>query len=373
MYKVGFVGWRGMVGSVLMKRMQEESDFDDINPFFFSTSQAGEKILISGIKGSILIDANDIEALAEMDILLSCQGSDYTKKVLGPLREKGWDGHWIDSASTLRMQDDALIVLDPINKKAIDQAYIDGNKNWVGGNCTVSLMLLAIHGLISEGVVDWISSMTYQAASGAGAKNMKELLVQMGQLNEAVIDKINLKNTNILDLDRDVQNMMNSNGFTKDSFGVPLAGSLIPWIDQDLNDGQSREEWKGHVEANKILGTHYKSIYIDGICVRTGVMRSHSQALTIKLKANLSLKKINDLLSSGNSWVKLIPNKKDISMKELSPAAVSGKLPIAIGRVRKLNIGKNYISAFTVGDQLLWGAAEPIRRMLRILVNKKGN
>ena len=370
MKKVGLIGWRGMVGSVLMQRIEEESDYKDIESYFFSTSQAGQTCPKEYAKDSTLIDAFDINALLKMDILLSCQGSDYTKKILKPLRESGWNGHWIDAASELRMNDDAVIVLDPINYKSIEEAFDKGVKNWVGGNCTVSLMLLAIQGLVTNEVVEWVSSMTYQAASGAGAENMRELLQQMGQIHSSVEGKLNKKNINILDVDKEVQSTINSNNLSTNYFKVPLAGSLIPWIDDDLGDGQSREEWKGSTETNKILGPELKSINVDGICVRTGVMRSHSQALTIKLNKNLSLERVNDLISSGNSWVKLIPNVKDLSLKELSPAAVSGKLDIAVGRVKKLNLGDNYISIFTVGDQLLWGAAEPIRRMLKILVNK---
>lgn len=370
MKKVGFIGWRGMVGSVLMQRIEEESNYKDIESFFFSTSQVGQACPKEYAKDPILLDASDIYVLSKMDIILSCQGSGYTKKILKPLRKSGWNGHWIDAASELRMNDDAVIVLDPINQKSIEKAFDKGIKNWVGGNCTVSLMLLAIQGLISEGVVEWVSSMTYQAASGAGAENMRELLLQMGQLHSSVEGKLNIKNVNILDLDKEVQGTINSKNLSTDYFKVPLAGSLIPWIDDDLGDGNSREEWKGGTETNKILGSEFNSINVDGICVRTGVMRSHSQALTIKLNQSLSLESINDLISSGNSWVKLIPNVKDLSMKGLSPAAVSGKLDIAVGRVKKLNLGDNYISVFTVGDQLLWGAAEPIRRMLKILVNK---
>ncbi|MBT3826790.1 MAG: aspartate-semialdehyde dehydrogenase [Nitrosomonadales bacterium] len=369
MYKVGIIGWRGMVGSVLIQRMHEENDFFNINAQFFSTSQAGESVRILKSQESILLDAFDIGALKKMDILLSCQGGDYTKKILPSLRKKNWNGHWIDAASTLRMDSDAVIVLDPINKDAIKSAIEAGNKNWVGGNCTVSLMLLAIHGLIKENLVEWVSSMTYQAASGAGAQNMKELLIQMGELSES-LDKIKT-NTNILDLDKEVQLIMNSDRFTKKLFSAPLAGSLIPWIDEKLESGQSREEWKGSVETNKILKSNgHKPFSVDGLCVRIGAMRSHSQALTIKLNNDYTIEKIEELIASANPWINFIPNEKEESIKNLSPAAVSGKLSIAVGRVRKLNVGENLISVFTVGDQLLWGAAEPVRRVLNILTNK---
>jgi len=370
MFKVGIIGWRGMVGSVLIQRMHEKNDFESIDVHFFSTSQSGEKVRILKTQESILLDAFDVDELIKMDILLSCQGGDYTKKILYLLREKNWSGHWIDAASTLRMNFDAMIVLDPINKDAIDKAIERGNKNWVGGNCTVSLMLLAIHGLIKEDLVEWVSSMTYQAASGAGAQNMKELLIQMGELSESLS---NIKSdTNILDLDKEVQLTMNSDGFTKKLFSVPLAGSLIPWIDEELENGQSREEWKGNVETNKILKSNgYRAFDVDGLCVRIGAMRSHSQALTIKLNKDYPIKEIEKLIASANPWVNFVQNNKDSSIKNLSPAAVSGKLSIAVGRVRKLNVGENLVSVFTVGDQLLWGAAEPVRRMLNILTNKK--
>ncbi len=359
-----------MVGSVLIKRMHEENDFESIDAHFFSTSQSGEKVHILNSQESSLLDAFDINELIKMDILLSCQGGDYTKKILNPLREKGWSGHWIDAASTLRMNSDAMIVLDPINKDAINTAIKAGNKNWVGGNCTVSLMLLAIHGLFKNNLVEWVSSMTYQAASGAGAQNMKELLMQMGELSESLN---NIKpDSNILDLDKDVQLIMNSDSFTKKLFTAPLAGSLIPWIDEELENGQSREEWKGSVETNKILKSNgHKAFNVDGLCVRIGAMRSHSQALTIKINKDFPIKEIEELIASANPWVVFVPNNKEKSIKNLSPAAVSGKLSIAVGRVRKLNVGENLLSVFTVGDQLLWGAAEPVRRMLNILTNKK--
>jgi aspartate-semialdehyde dehydrogenase len=372
MKKVGFIGWRGMVGSVLIKSMIDESDFKNLEPYFFSTSQAGQKNPEWNIKykNELLIDAYNIEELSKMDIVITCQGGEYTDIVFFKLRKSGWNGHWVDAASTLRMKKDSVIVLDPINQLSIDEAYDKGIKNWVGGNCTVSLMLLAIHGLLKEDLVEWVSSMTYQAASGAGAKNMRELLLQMGQIYSSVSDELIQKDLNILDIDGKAMALMNSGNFQKDNFKVPLAGNLIPWIDEDLNNGQSREEWKGQSETNKILSSGFKSIKVDGLCVRIGTMRSHAQALTIKLKKNLPIETINKIISNGNQWVKLIQNDKKSSMNLLSPAAVSGKLDIAVGRIRKLDIEENCISVFTVGDQLLWGAAEPIRRMLKILIKK---
>ena len=375
MKKVAFIGWRGMVGSVLIKRMIEESDFDDFESYFFSTSQVGQKNPEWNINfiNQVLIDAYDIKQLSKMDIIVTCQGGDYTKKVFYKLREFGWKGHWVDAASTLRMEKESVIVLDPLNYLSINNAYKKGFKNWIGGNCTVSLMLLAIHGLLKENLVEWVSSMTYQAASGAGANNMRELLNQMGQIHSSVLEDLDSKNLNILDIDDKALKMMNSNKLQKEFFKVPLAGNLIPWIDEDLNNGQSREELKSQSETNKILEKTFDLIKVDGLCIRIGTMRSHSQALTIKLKKNIAIEKINELIANGNEWVKLIPNKKNSSMDLLSPAAISGKLDIAVGRVRKLNIDENCISIFTVGDQLLWGAAEPIRRMLKILIKKGKN
>ena len=374
MKKVGFIGWRGMVGSVLIQRMIEESDFSDFDSYFFSTSQAGQNNPEFDInfKNKILIDAFDIHELSKMDIIMTCQGGDYTDKVFSNLRNNDWDGHWIDAASTLRMKKNSLIVLDPINKLSIDRGYNAGIKNWVGGNCTVSLMLLAINGLLKKNLIEWVSSMTYQAASGAGANNMRELLLQMGQIHSSVSSELNKSDLNILDIDRKTLEIMNSENFQKYNFKTPLAGNLIPWIDDDLNNGQSREEWKGQSETNKILDSELSPIKVDGLCVRIGTMRSHCQALTIKLNKDIPIDEINDIIKKGNQWVKFIPNKKDPSVNLLSPAEVSGKLDIAVGRVRKLDIDENCISIFTVGDQLLWGAAEPIRRMLKILI-KKGN
>ena len=372
MKKVGFIGWRGMVGSVLIKRMIDELDFNNFDSYFFSTSQAGQKNPKWKInfKNKLLIDAFDIQELSKMDILMTCQGGEYTDKVFSTLRATGWSGHWVDAASSLRMKKNSVIVLDPLNQSSIDSAYNAGIKNWVGGNCTVSLMLLAIHGLLKEDLVEWVSSMTYQAASGAGANNMRELLSQMGQIYSSVSDDLNQKDSNILDIDSKVLALMNSDKFQKKNFMVPLAGNLIPWIDEDLKNGQSREEWKGQSETNKILASSFNSIKVDGLCIRIGTMRSHSQALTIKLKKTISIEAINEIISNGNQWVKLIPNEKESTMSLLSPAEVSGKLDIAVGRIRKLDIEDNCISIFTVGDQLLWGAAEPIRRMLKILINK---
>ena len=368
MMHVGFVGWRGMVGSVLMQRMQEENDFKEFKSTFFSTSQTGSPAPAFAESHSALKDAHNVDDLLAMDIILSCQGGDYTSDIYPKLRTAGWQGHWIDAASSLRMEEDAVIVLDPVNGDLIQDAFKKGNKNWIGGNCTVSLMLLALDGLFKKDLIEWVSSMTYQAASGAGAQNMRELISQMGTIYDHAKNLVEDRNSSILDIDKNVSSTIKSKDFPVDNFGVPLAGSLIPWIDKDLNNGQSKEEWKGSAETNKILGRSDHPIVIEGLCVRVGAMRCHSQALTIKLKKNISLEEINQTISSANAWVKLIPNEREISMNELSPASVSGKLSIPIGRIRKLNMGPEYISAFTVGDQLLWGAAEPLRRILRILI-----
>jgi len=368
MMHVGFVGWRGMVGSVLMQRMQEENDFKEFKSTFFSTSQTGSPAPAFAESHSALKDAHNVPDLLAMDIILSCQGGDYTSDIYPKLRTAGWQGHWIDAASSLRMEEDAVIVLDPVNGDLIQDAFKKGNKNWIGGNCTVSLMLLALDGLFKKDLIEWVSSMTYQAASGAGAQNMRELISQMGTIYDHAKNLVEDRNSSILDIDKNVSSTIKSKDFPVDNFGVPLAGSLIPWIDKDLNNGQSKEEWKGSAETNKILGRSDHPVVIEGLCVRVGAMRCHSQALTIKLKKNISLEEINQTISSANAWVKLIPNEREISMNELSPASVSGKLSIPIGRIRKLNMGPEYISAFTVGDQLLWGAAEPLRRILRILI-----
>ena len=370
MFKVGFVGWRGMVGSVLMERMQAEHDFQGFEPVFFTTSQSGKPGPDVGMGATPLEDAMNIDKLAEMDIIVSCQGGDYTTAVYEPLRAR-WNGYWIDAASTLRMQDDAIIVLDPVNRHVIDAGLAKGIKNYIGGNCTVSLMLMALGGLFEKGLVEWITSMTYQAASGAGAKNMRELLTQMGELNAEVNDLLADPASAILDIDRQVSATQRDESLPHSNFGVPLGGSLIPWIDTQLDNGQSREEWKAQAETNKVLGrSGDEMIPIDGLCVRIGAMRCHSQALTFKLKKDVPLDEINDIISSSSDWAKLIPNEREVTMRELTPIAVTGTLDIPVGRVRKLNMGPEYISAFTIGDQLLWGAAEPLRRMLRIALGE---
>lgn len=372
MLKVGFVGWRGMVGSVLMERMREENDFMAIDPYFFSTSAVGGVAPQVGKDAGVLLDAYDINKLTELDCIVTTQGSDYTHAVLDKLRQAGWGGYWLDASSSLRMTPDALIVLDPINNANIEQALAQGIKNYVGGNCTVSLMLLALDGLFKADAIEWISSMTYQAASGAGANNIRELLQQSGAVYNAVKDILDDKNTTILDIDRRVSQELRSDGFPKQYFGAPLAGSVIPWIDAGMENGQTKEEWKGSVETNKILGFEPDTIKVDGTCVRVGALRSHSQALTIKLKRkDLSLEQIAELIANANEWVKLIPNSKPETLAELTPAAISGSLTIAVGRLKRLKFGDDFISLFTVGDQLLWGAAEPIRRMLNILVQRR--
>lgn len=363
---VGFVGWRGMVGSVLMERMRAENDFEQIEPVFFSTSQAGQAAPDVGKGASVLLDATDAAALADMDVVLTCQGGGYTEQVHGELRSKGWKGYWIDAASTLRMADDAVIVLDPVNRPVIDNALADGKKDFVGGNCTVSLMLMAIGGLFKAGLIEWVSSMTYQAASGAGAQNMRELIAQKGHLFEAAVEELKNPASAILDIDRKISEALRSDSFPKEQFGAPLAGSLLPWIDRLVEDGQTREEWKGYAETNKILQND-PAIPIDGICVRIGAMRSHSQALTIKLTQDASVQQIEDILRGDNDWIDVVPNTKEETLARLTPAAISGTLTVPVGRIRKMNMGPDYLSAFTVGDQLLWGAAEPLRRMLRIL------
>ena len=369
MKKLGIVGWRGMVGSVLVERMQAEGDFAHVETTLFSTSQAGEAAPAFAGNGKTLQDAHNLDALAAMDIILTCQGGDYSKAIHPQLRARGWDGYWIDAASALRMDDRAVIILDPVNRSVIDQAIRDGKKDFIGGNCTVSLMLMALGGLFENDLVEWATSMTYQAASGAGAKNMRELLAGMGYLHAQVAGELADAHSAILDIDRKVSAALRSDDYPKANFGVPLAGSLIPWIDADLGNGQSKEEWKGGVESNKILGRSANPIPVDGLCIRVGAMRCHSQALTLKLKKDLPIAEIEQLLAKHNDWVKVVPNEKEASMQELSPAKVSGTLSVPVGRLRKLAMGGEYISAFTVGDQLLWGAAEPLRRMLRILVD----
>lgn len=357
-----------MVGSVLMQRMREENDFADINPVFFSTSQAGQAAPDVG-KADVpaLKNAFDLDALKAMDVIVTCQGGDYTSEVFPKLREAGWDGYWIDAASTLRMADHSVIVLDPVNRPVIDDALSNGIKDFIGGNCTVSLMMLALGGLLEKDLIEWVSPMTYQAASGSGAQNMRELLNQMGSLNNSVADLLSDPSSAILQIDRQVTETMRAESFPTKHFEVPLAGSLIPFIDKQLDNGQSKEEWKAQSETNKILGRSEKPIPIDGICVRIGAMRSHSQALTIKLRKDIPVSEIESILAAGNDWVKVVPNERSATIAELTPAKVTGTLSVPIGRIRKLAMGPEYISAFTVGDQLLWGAAEPLRRMLRIL------
>jgi aspartate-semialdehyde dehydrogenase len=368
MKRVGFVGWRGMVGSVLMQRMLDERDFDYIDePVFFTTSQVGEAGPEIGKSIPTLKDAKSIDELKQMDAIISCQGGDYTKEIFPKLREAGWNGYWIDAASSLRMADDALIILDPVNRDVIDAGLAKGVKNFIGGNCTVSLMLMGLGGLFKGGHVEWLTSMTYQAASGGGARHMKELISQMGMVHNAVSGQLDPASA-ILDVDKRVAETIRSSDMPVDNFGVPLAGSLIPWIDVALENGQSKEEWKGFVETNKILGRSDNPVPIDGTCVRIGAMRCHSQAFTIKLKQDIPMDEIEAMLAEANDWVKVVPNDRDITMRELTPAKVTGTLSVPVGRLRKMNLGPQYLNAFSVGDQLLWGAAEPLRRMLRILL-----
>jgi aspartate-semialdehyde dehydrogenase len=373
MMKVGLIGWRGMVGSVLMGRMKEERDFDHIEPVFFTTSNVGGKgpdigRTIDGGQLPPLKDANSIDELKLCDTIITCQGGDYTKEIYPKLRAAGWNGYWIDAASTLRMKDEAIIILDPVNGNVIRDGIANGVKTYVGGNCTVSLMLMAMGGLFDAGLVEWVSPMTYQAASGAGARNMRELIAQMGAVHAEVKSLIDDPASAILEIDRKVADFIRSDRYPVDAWPVPLAGNLIPWIDVALESGQSKEEWKAQVEANKIMRRSDKPIPIDGLCVRVGAMRCHSQALTIKLTKDVPLADIHSLIAAHNQWVKVVPNDREITMGELTPAAVTGTLTVPIGRMRKLNMGPEYLTAFTVGDQLLWGAAEPLRRMLRILM-----
>ena len=361
---VGLIGWRGMVGSVLVDRMREERDFDLIDPVFFSTSQAG-------VAAPAVKDAKNLKELAAADVLISCQGGDYTTEVYPKLRETGWAGYWIDAASTLRMQDHAVIILDPVNHDVIDAALARGVKDYIGGNCTVSLMLMALTGLIREGLVEWVSAMTYQAASGAGAKNMRELVAQMGHLHASASSLLKDPASRILDIDRTITASMRGDDLPHAEFGHALAGSLLPWIDKDLGNGQSKEEWKAMAEGNKILGLGANPIPMDGLCVRVGSMRCHSQALTVKLTRDVQLAEVESLLASAHEWVSVVPNNREASLEQLSPAAVTGTLQVPIGRLRKLAMGGDYLSAFTVGDQLLWGAAEPLRRMLRIILQAR--
>jgi aspartate-semialdehyde dehydrogenase len=371
MKRVGLVGWRGMVGSVLMGRMQAEKDFDHIEPVFFTTSNVGGKGPTIGKDVPPLKDAKNINELKAMDVIITCQGGEYTSEIFPKLRSAGWKGYWIDAASSLRMDKDAIIILDPVNLDVIKAGLKNGVLNYIGGNCTVSLMLMALGGLFKANLIEWMTSMTYQAASGAGANNMRELVKQMGSIHTAVKDKLEDPASAILDIDRAVADHIRSDKYPKEFFGVPLAGSIIPYIDKQLDSGQSKEEWKGQAETNKILGSSGHPIPIDGICVRVGAMRCHSQAFTIKLKQDVPLDEINAMLAAHNAWVKVVPNDRDKSMRELTPAAVTGTLTVPVGRLRKLNMGKDYLGAFTVGDQLLWGAAEPLRRMLRILLESR--
>ncbi len=370
MKKVGFVGWRGMVGSVLMERMLAENDFRelDIEPVFFTTSQAGQAGPDIGVELPPLVDARAIDDLKAMDIIITCQGGDYTKAVYPELRKAGWNGYWIDAASALRMNDDAIIILDPVNGQVIRDGLAAGVKNFVGGNCTVSLMLMGLGGLFNAGLVEWASAMTYQAASGAGAQNMRELISQMGAIHDRSAALLADPASAILDIDRQVAATLRGGDFPVDNFGFPLAGSLLPWIDSELPSGQSREEWKAQAETNKILGRAGSPIPVDGICVRVGAMRCHSQALTLKLTRDIPLDDIQHIIGEANDWVRVVPNHREDSLAALTPAAVTGTMEIPVGRLRKLNMGPRYLGAFTVGDQLLWGAAEPLRRMLRILM-----
>lgn len=368
--RTGLVGWRGMVGSVLMQRMVEEGDFAHIEPFYFTTSSVGAPSpSFGGKEAPPLLDAKSIDALARMEVILTCQGGDYTNEIYPRLRAAGWKGYWIDAASALRMEEDAIIILDPVNLNVIKDGLSAGVKNYVGGNCTVSLMLMAIGALYQRNLVEWMSAMTYQAASGAGANNMRELIQGMGAIYRGVEGLLNDPASAILDIDRQVAQIQRSADFPQAHFGVPLAGSLIPYIDKQLENGQSKEEWKGQAETNKILGNAV-DVPIDGLCVRVGAMRCHSQALTIKLKQDVPLDELTDMIGSANSWVKVVPNTREASMKALTPAAVTGTLSVPVGRLRKLNMGPEFLGAFTCGDQLLWGAAEPLRRMLRILLDK---
>ena len=367
MLSVGIVGWRGMVGSVLMDRMLAENDLSDVEPCFFSTTQAGRQGPQIGRQTTAVQDAGDIKRLAAMDIIISCQGGSYTEQIHPKLRAEGWKGYWIDAASTLRMADRSVIILDPVNRNVIDQALTDGLKDFIGGNCTVSLMLMALGGLFEKNLVEWMTAMTYQAASGAGAQNMRELVMQMRTIGLQTADLLANPTVAILELDKKVTDTLQAKQFPTDNFGAPLAGSLIPWIDRAMPNGQTREEWKGFAETNKILGRGSNPILIDGQCVRIGAMRCHSQAFTIKLTQDLPLDDIESMIAEHNQWVKVIPNEKDATVRELSPAKISGTLTIPVGRIRKLKMGPKYLTAFSVGDQLLWGAAEPLRRMLSIL------
>ncbi len=369
MLRVGIVGWRGMVGSVLVQRMREEKDFDHVEPVFFSTSQAGGKGPSIGRDTGPVKDANSIEELKSLPVVITCQGGDYTNDIYPRLRQAGWKGYWIDAASALRMKDDAVIVLDPVNRPVIDAAIGRGVRDYIGGNCTVSLMMMGLDGLFKHDLVEWLTSMTYQAASGGGAAHMRELAAQMAHLGDKTRKLLADPASSALEIDAAVTESLRNGGMPKENFGDALAGSLLPWIDKDMGNGQSREEWKGQAETNKILGRSERPIPVDGICVRVGAMRCHSQAVTIKLRKDVPLDEIEGMLAEANDWVKVIPNRRDESLAELTPTAVSGKLSVPVGRLRKMPMGGDYLTAFTVGDQLLWGAAEPLRRVLRILLD----
>jgi aspartate-semialdehyde dehydrogenase len=368
MLRVGIIGWRGMVGSVLVQRMREEHDFAHFEPVFFSTSQAGGAGPAIGRQVEPVRDAKDLDALMALPVLVSCQGGDYTNEVYPRLRSAGWRGYWIDAASALRMKDDAVIVLDPVNMPIIEDALAGGTRNFIGGNCTVSLMLMGMAGLFQHDLVEWMTSMTYQAASGAGAANMRELVEQIARIGSDARRLLEDPGSSALDIDRRVTETLRDADLPHAQFGHALAGSLLPWIDKDLGNGQSREEWKGQAETNKILGRDSQPVLVDGVCVRIGAMRCHSQALTIKLRRDVPLDEIEEMLAEAHDWVKVVPNRREESLVELTPAAVTGKLAVPIGRLRKLPMGGEYLTGFTVGDQLLWGAAEPLRRMLRLLL-----
>jgi aspartate-semialdehyde dehydrogenase len=368
MMRIGIVGWRGMVGSVLVQRMREERDFEHVEPVFFSTSQAGGKGPDIGKPVEPVKSATDVTELKKLPVIISCQGGDYTNEIYPKLRSDGWNGYWIDAASALRMADDAVIILDPLNMPLIRQGVAQGKKNFIGGNCTVSLMLMGTAGLFQRDEIEWLTTMTYQAASGAGAANMRELVEQMARIGKSAQRLLDDPASGVLDIDRAVTDTLRDPSLPKSNFGHPLAASLLPWIDKDMGNGQSREEWKGGAETNKILGRNGSAIPVDGVCVRVGAMRCHAQALTIKLRRALPLDEIEGMLAEANDWVKVVPNRREESLAELTPAAVSGKLSVPIGRLRKLPMGPEYVTAFTVGDQLLWGAAEPLRRMVRILL-----
>lgn len=370
MKKVGFVGWRGMVGSVLMDRMRAENDFADIEPVFFSTSQVGQPGPDVGKDIPPLGDAKNVDELKGLDAIVTCQGSDYTNDVYAKLRDAGWDGYWIDAASALRMADHSVVVLDPVNRSVIDQALDQGTRDFVGGNCTVSLMMMGLGGLFNENLVEWASAQTYQAASGSGAKHMRELIAQMGKIHSDVAAKLDDPASAILDIDSQVAATKRGGELPLENFGYPLAGSLLPWIDSEMENGQSKEEWKAQAETNKILGRSDNPIALDGTCVRIGAMRCHAQALTIKLNKDVPLDEVYDIIGQANDWVNVVPNEKNATLEQLTPTAVTGTLGIPVGRLRKLNMGGEFLNAFTVGDQLLWGAAEPLRRMLRILLER---